>query len=114
MYYFCESEKILEVAPDSFIPEPEVTSEVIKLNLRQKPPIETKNAQKMFSIIKVAFMQRRKTLLNALTNGNIFNNKKDGIEAFKNLNISQNVRAEELTLKQFAELTDYLINKEKS
>lgn len=109
VYYYCESEKILEVPPESFIPEPEVTSEVIKLNLRKAPPVESKDMQKMFSIIKIAFMQRRKTLLNALTNGNIFTNKQEAVEIFEKLNINLNVRAEELTIEQFAELANYLI-----
>lgn len=111
VYYYCESEKILEVPPESFIPEPEVTSEVIKLKLRKTPPVEANNMQKMFNIIKVAFMQRRKTLLNALTNGNVFNNKQEAIEVFNDLNINQNARAEELTLEQFAELANNIINK---
>lgn len=111
VYYYCESEKVLEVPPESFIPEPEVTSEVIKLNLRKSPAVQTQNAPKMFSIIKTAFMQRRKTLLNSLTNGNIFNSKQEAIEAFESLNISQNARAEELNLEQFADLADYITNK---
>ena len=111
VYYYCESEKILEVPPESFIPEPEVTSEVIKLNLRKVAPVEAEDIQKMFSIIKVAFMQRRKTLLNALTNGNIFSNKQEAIKAFNDLSINQNARAEELTLEKFAELANNLTNK---
>ena len=111
VYYYCESEKIMEVPPESFIPEPEVTSEVIKLNLRKNPPIEIKDMEKMFKIIKVAFMQRRKTLLNALSNGKIINSKEEAIVIFNNLEINQNARAEELTLEQFAELTNYITNK---
>lgn len=113
VYYYCESEKILEVPNSSFIPEPEVTSEVIKMNLRKEPAVKVKDNQKMFSIIKTAFLQRRKTLLNALTNGQMFLNKQKGLETFEKLNINQNARAEELTLEKFAEITDYIIeNKE--
>ena len=111
VYYYCESEKILEVPPNSFIPEPEVTSEVIKLNLRKTAPVQVEDMKKMFSIIKAAFMQSRKTLLNSLTNGNIFSNKQEAIEIFNKLNINQNARAEELTLEQFAELTNHITNK---
>lgn len=111
VYYYCESEKILEVPPESFIPEPEVTSEVIKLKSRKVAPVEAEDIQKMFSIIKVAFMQRRKTLLNALTNGNIFSNKQKAIKVFNDLSINQNARAEELTLEKFAELANNLTNK---
>jgi len=114
VYYYCESEKIMEVPPESFIPEPEVTSEVIKLNLRKSSPVEVNDMKKMFSIIKVAFMQRRKTLLNALTNGNIINNKQEAIEIFNNFKINLNARAEELTLQQFAELANYITNKKEN
>ena len=51
-------------------------------------------------------MQRRKTLLNALTNTKIFKEKNTGIEILKKLNISENARAEELTLEQFAQIAD--------
>lgn len=113
VYYYCESEKILEVPNSSFIPEPEVTSEVIKMKLRKAPVVNIQDNQKMFAIIKAAFMQRRKTLLNSLTNGQIFSNKQQAIEAFERLKINQNARAEELTLEKFAEIADYIIeNKE--
>ena len=83
VYYYCESEKIMEVPNSSFIPEPEVTSEVIKLKLRDKPAVEIENPKAMFMIIKSAFMQRRKTLLNALTNTKVFLNKEEGLKSIK-------------------------------
>jgi len=113
VYYYCESEKIMEVPPTSFIPEPEVKSEVIKLKLRKMPAVQVENLQQMFLIIKTAFMQRRKTLLNALTNGNIITNKQETIEMFETLNINSNARAEELTLEQFAEIANYITNNKK-
>ena len=112
VYYYCESEKILEVPNSSFIPEPEVTSEVIKMNLRKEPAVKVNDSKKMFSIIKAAFMQRRKTLLNSLTNGQIFSNKQKAIEIFEKLNINQNARAEELTLEKFAEITESILEEE--
>ena len=108
VYYYAEAKKIAEVPNTSFIPEPEVTSEVIRLDIRKDPPVETKNTELMFKIIKNAFMQRRKTLLNSLTNTKIFNNKDEGAKILKTLNLSENIRAEELTLKNFAEITDLL------
>ncbi len=110
VYYYCESEKVMEVPASSFIPEPEVTSEVIKLNLRDRDPVQVENLSKMFQIIKTAFMQRRKTLLNALTNGGIISNKQEASEMFEKLNINLNARAEELTLEQFAEIANYITN----
>lgn len=106
VYYYCNSEKILEVPNYSFIPEPEVTSEVIKLKLRKEIPIKVKNIEDMFKIIKNAFMQRRKTLINALVNTKIIKNKEEANEIFEKLNISTKVRAEELTLQQFADISD--------
>ena len=108
VYYYAEAKKIAEVPNTSFIPEPEVTSEVIRLDIRKKPPVETKNTEMMFKIIKNAFMQRRKTLLNSLTNTKILKNKEEGTKILKTLNLNENIRAEELTLKNFAEITDLL------
>lgn len=108
VYYYCESEKIMEVPNYSFIPEPEVTSEVIKLNIRKEPPVKVGNKDRMLKIVKNAFTQRRKTLLNSLTNTKVFNSKEDGIKILEKLNLNINVRAEELTLEDFANLTNEL------
>ena len=111
VYYYCDSEKIMEVPNSSFIPEPEVTSEVIKLNLRDNPAVDIDNPKVMFMIIKSAFMQRRKTLLNALTNTNVFFNKEEGLEILKELNLNENVRAEELSIKDFADIARIITEK---
>ena len=108
VYYYTDSEEILEVPKDSFIPEPEVTSEVIKLNIRKTPIVEPKNKEKMFKVIKCAFTQRRKTLLNSLVNTNILNNKQQGINMLNSLNMNENIRPEELTIQQFKEISDFL------
>lgn len=108
VYYYATSEGILEVPNDSFIPEPEVTSKVIKLNIRKEPPVNPSNKEKMFKIIKNAFMQKRKTLLNSLTNNKIFENKQKGIEILKSLNINENVRPEKLSLEQFSKISNFL------
>ena len=105
VYYYCQSEKIMEVPNNSFIPEPEVTSEVIKMNLRKAPAVKIENPKVMFMIIKSAFMQRRKTLLNALTNTKVFISKKEGTEILKKLNLNENIRAEELSTQDFANIT---------
>ena len=109
VYYYASAEGIIEVPNDSFIPEPEVTSKVIKLTLRKEPPVEVKSRGVMFKIIKSAFMQRRKTLLNALTNTKVFMNKEEGLKILKELNLDENVRAEKLTLKDFAEITNKIL-----
>ena len=109
VYYYATAEGVMEVPNDSFIPEPEVTSKVIKLTLRKEPPVEVKSRGVMFKIIKSAFMQRRKTLLNALTNTKVFMSKEEGIEILKELNLDENVRAENLTLENFAEITNKIL-----
>ena len=110
IYYYCETEKIREVENTCFIPIPEVTSEVIKLKLRKSPPIVVKDKKVMFNIIKSAFMQRRKTLLNALTNVNVFRTKEEGLSILKKLNLKEDVRAENLSLEDFAKLSDVFMN----
>ena len=108
VYYYASSEAIMEVPNSSFIPEPEVTSKVIKLNIRKEPIVTPKDKEKMFKIIKCAFMQKRKTLLNSLTNNKIFENKNQGIELLNKIQINENCRPEELTLEQFEKISDNL------
>ena len=107
VYYYGETEKLLEVSKSSFIPEPSVTSEVIKINIRKEPPVKVKNESSFFKLIKVAFLQRRKTLLNALTNNGI-SNKEELTQLLKKLNIDEKIRSEKLTIEQFAEISNNL------
>ena len=99
----------MEVPNSSFIPEPEVTSEVIKLKLRDKPAVEIEKTKAMFMIIKSAFMQRRKTLLNALTNTKVFLNKEEGLKILKKVKLDENVRAEELSIQDFANIAKSIV-----
>ena len=104
--YFADAEGIIEVLNNSFIPEPEVTSKVLKLTIRKEPKVDVKNLELMFKIIKSAFLQRRKTLLNALVNNNIFNSKEEGIKVLHELNFDINIRGEKLTLEDYAKLAN--------
>lgn len=107
VYYYCESEKIREVENTCFIPMPEVTSEVINLKLRKEPAIKVENKKVFFNIIKSAFMQRRKTLLNALVNTGVFKSKEEGMEILRKLNLREDIRAEKLTIEDFARICNY-------
>ena len=107
--YYSIGEDILEVPNYSFIPEPEVTSKVIKLTIRDNPPVEVKNKEFMFKIIKNAFMQRRKTLLNSLNNSKVIKSKEEGIKILNELSIDENIRAEKLTLQNFADITNKIL-----
>ena len=109
VYFYSIAKELLEVPNNSFIPEPEVTSEVIKLDIRKEEPVKVKSKKVMFRIIKCAFMQRRKTLLNALVNTKVFLNKEEGIKVLKELNLSEDIRPEKLTLEDFANITNNIL-----
>lgn len=109
VYYYSKGEEILEVPKTSFIPEPEVTSKVIKLNIRKEPPIKVKNTEVMFRIIRCAFMQRRKTLLNALVNTKAFLNKDEGVKILKKIGLREDIRAEKLKIEDFAKIADNIL-----
>ena len=106
VYYYCESEKIREVENTSFIPMPEVTSEVINMKLRDKPAVDVEDKKVFFNIIKSSYMQRRKTLLNALVNAGLFKDKKEGLDYLKELDLDENIRAENLSIEDFAKLAN--------
>ena len=105
--YYCECEKIREVENTCFVPMPEVTSEVINLKLRKEPAVKVENKKVFFNIIKSAFMQRRKTLLNALVNTGVFKSKEEGVEILRKLNLREDIRAEKLTIEDFARICNY-------
>lgn len=105
--YYSEATSIIKVPKESFIPSPKVESEVIKLKVRKTPKITVKNEEILFNIIQKSFMQRRKTLSNALVNYNIAKNKEEVSKMFEVLQIDSNVRGENLTLEQFAKIADY-------
>ena len=109
VYYYAESEKIMIVSNNSFIPEPEVQSEVIKLKIRKKPLVNLEDKELFFKIIKVSFMQRRKTLINALVNGGILKDKIVAKDIFNKLGFDINVRGENLSIQDFVVLTKEII-----
>lgn len=111
VYYYAQSQGILEVPNHSFIPEPEVTSKVIKLNIRKELPIKIERKEVMFQIIKCAFMQRRKTLLNALVNTKVFTSKEEGIAILEKLGIDINIRPEKLRLEDYANIANLISKK---
>ena len=106
VHYYAEPEEVTIVQNTSFIPSPEVDSEVIKLVIRKEPTLELKDEKLFFNIIKNSFMQRRKTLANGLVNGGILQNKTEAVEVLKNIGLEENVRGEELSLEQFAKLSN--------
>ncbi len=110
IWYYTEPKIVLEVPKESFIPAPEVTSSVIKLDILKQPRIEVKDEKQFFKIIKVAFMQKRKTLINALVNGKVFQNKEDAKKCLDELKIDEKIRGERLTLEQYKNIAEYTYN----
>ena len=106
VYYYAESQEILKVMPNSFIPEPSVESKVIKLKIRKESIVNVKDEKLIFKIIKYAFMQRRKTLVNALEKTDIFNSKNEIIEILKKLGINYKIRGEALSLEDYANISN--------
>lgn len=106
--YYSKTEKVIDVDKSCFIPKPKVNSEVIKLMIRKKPKISVNDEQLLFEIIKKSFTQRRKTLVNALINYKLVNNKDEATSILKKLNLSPDVRGETLSLETFAKLSDFI------
>jgi 16S rRNA (adenine1518-N6/adenine1519-N6)-dimethyltransferase len=105
--YYAQPEIVFDVPPHCFVPQPEVDSTIIKLKKNTTPPVSLKDKDMFFKVVKASFGQRRKTLLNALTNSGGFNKSKEEIrEILINLNINENARGETLSIEQFASLSN--------
>ena len=110
--YYSKPEIITEVPSSVFIPKPNVDSAVIKLDLYKNPPVEVIDEKLMFAVVKSAFGQRRKTILNALSGGYLELEKDDIREVLDLAGIDNKKRGEVLSLEDFALLSD-IISKEK-
>lgn len=104
--YYSDAKKLFLVPNTSFIPMPNVESEVIMLEVRQNKFEDVKNEEMLFKIIKYAFMQRRKTLTNALSGMDIPKEKLR--EILNKLVIDERVRGEALSLKDFINISNLL------
>ena len=109
--FYSKPEIVLNVSKHCFLPKPDVDSAVIKLDIYtpDERPVKVKDAQFMFRLIRAAFNQRRKTLLNALSNdAGTKIPKEKTLAALSEMGKSENIRGEALTLEEFAELADLL------
>ena len=102
--YHAHCELLFEVPPDCFLPAPKVTSAVVRLTPRAVPPVEG-SPDAIFAVVKAAFAQRRKTLLNGLSAayGQRFS-KEQLRQIMADCGLPENVRGEQLGLEQFAAL----------
>lgn len=106
IHYYTNPKRVLEVLNTAFIPEPKVNSTVINLEVLKEPKVAVKDEKKLFDVIKTAFMQKRKTLLNALANSNKYGSKEKIDKTLELLGIDNRIRPEKLTLEEFAKIAD--------
>ncbi len=106
--YHAQCRLLFEVPPSCFFPAPKVTSAVIQMIPRAEPPVQG-DREAIFAVVKAAFAQRRKTLLNALSAayGNRFS-KDELRQTILDCGLSETVRGERLGLEQFAALSQAL------
>ena len=105
--YYAEPKIMMTVPASCFMPRPNVDSAVIKLTRHEKPPVQVKDEKLLFDIIRAAFNQRRKTLVNSLNNASGLNlNKESVLAALEAMELPATIRGEALTLSQFAVLAD--------
>ena len=102
--YYAQCELLFEVPPDCFLPAPKVTSTVVRLTPRAVPPVDGSPAA-IFAVVRAAFAQRRKTLLNGLSAAYGSRFSKDQLrQIIADCGLPENVRGEQLGLEQFAAL----------
>ena len=107
MQYYCATELLFDVPPESFDPAPKVMSAIVRLVPHQQPPVEVNDITMLNRVVVQAFSQRRKTLRNSLK-------KLIEEDAIIALNIDPTLRAEALSLADFAKLSNLLIQEELS
>ena len=105
--WHAETELLFEVPPGCFVPQPKVTSAVIRLRRRAEPPVETADEELLFRVIRAAFNQRRKTLPNAVAAG--LGLSRGTVEtALENAGFDTRIRGEAVNLGGFAKISDEL------
>lgn len=105
VHYYADSEILFDVARDCFMPSPKVDSVVIRLKIRKENKFAVRDEKLLFSIVKCAFSQRRKTALNSIS-GTMGLSKETLADLFDGLGIDKNIRAEKLTMEDFVHIAD--------
>ncbi len=111
VHYYATPRRCFTVKPGSFYPPPKVTSAVIQLDIRQNTALSANSQaeKQLFSLIRAGFSQRRKTLVNALSQ-NVSVSKQDVTDALAKLNLSPTIRPEAMTLDNFLSLRALLFD----
>lgn len=107
--YYTSAERVIHVPKSVFMPQPNVDSSVLKLAMREKPPVNVSDESFFFSVVRACFVHRRKTIRNNLNS--YFRNKltKEQVsEALKYASIQADRRGESLEMQEFAQLANTL------
>ena len=111
--YHSDPKIIANVPSAVFIPRPNVDSAVIKLDIYKTPPVEVLDEKLMFKVVKSAFGQRRKTILNALSGGYLELDKDIIREVLETAGIDLKKRGEVLSKEDFAHIANVITNYKK-
>lgn len=108
--YYAKPYIVANVPMNCFIPRPNVASAVIRLTCHKEPPVTVKDEKLMFNLIRASFNQRRKTLINGISNFSGLSFTKEQVAmALNSIGLSENIRGEALDLEKFAKLSDALL-----
>lgn len=109
--YYSSPRILFQVSRGSFMPAPEVDSTVIRLDVHTRPPVQVRDEKTLFAVVRGAFGQRRKTILNTLSS--TFAMDKEQMKTILALSqVPENARAEALTLEDFARIADHIAPKQ--
>ena len=103
-------ELLFDVPPSCFVPQPKVTSSVIRLTRREKPPFPVRDEALMFRLVRAAFNQRRKTLVNAVGSQVQGVTKEEIEKVLQTLGFDTRIRGEVLDIGGFAKISDEISN----
>ena len=110
--YYTEPSVVTNVPASLFVPPPKVDSAVLKLKIRENPAVHVTDEKMFFRVVKAAFSQRRKTLLNCLCSN--FSFPKEEMSALlEGVGITPSRRGETLSLQEFADISDAITQKTK-
>ena len=104
--YYTKPEIILDVPAGCFIPAPKVDSAVVRLDVRKEPKVKVKDEKLFFKVVKAAFAQRRKTLVNCINTAFPNVSKEMCGKMLTDIGVSEKIRGEALSIEQLAALSD--------
>ncbi|MEB1809647.1 MAG: 16S rRNA (adenine(1518)-N(6)/adenine(1519)-N(6))-dimethyltransferase RsmA [Bacillaceae bacterium] len=106
--YYAKAETVFTVPKTVFVPQPNVESAVLRLTIREEPPVEVEDESFFFEVIRSSFAQRRKTIFNNLTH-HFGKDRKEQIEvALTTASVDPKRRGETLSIEEFAQLSNEL------